>query len=141
MTGLIVLWSGVIVDIPNGWALCDGSNGTPDLRERFVRGSPAGINPGGIGGASCHSHAYSGDVDICDVVHSHDFCGDTYEPSGNCADYSQIEGIWLEYGCHTHPFEGQTEDGGCDHYHSYSDVTSGCSHLPPYYNIVFIMKE
>ena len=34
--GSIVMWSGS--DIPNGWALCDGTNGTPDLRGRFVLG-------------------------------------------------------------------------------------------------------
>lgn len=35
--GIIMwLWSGVIDNIPSGWALCDGTNGTPDLRERFA---------------------------------------------------------------------------------------------------------
>ena len=32
--GGIIMWSGT--DIPDGWALCDGSDGTPDLRNRFV---------------------------------------------------------------------------------------------------------
>ena len=30
--GLISMWAGLISDIPTGWALCDGTNGTPDLR-------------------------------------------------------------------------------------------------------------
>jgi len=34
--GVIVMWSGAIADIPTGWALCNGSNDTPDLRDRFV---------------------------------------------------------------------------------------------------------
>jgi len=34
--GTILLWSGSIATIPNGFALCDGSNGTPDLRNRFI---------------------------------------------------------------------------------------------------------
>jgi microcystin-dependent protein len=37
--GCIVLWSGILGDIPGGWALCDGQNGTPDLRDRFVMGA------------------------------------------------------------------------------------------------------
>lgn len=41
-TGSIVMWSGSIATIPAGWALCDGTNGTPDLRERFIVG--AGLN-------------------------------------------------------------------------------------------------
>ena len=37
--GSILLWSGHCNDIPNGWALCDGQNGRPDLRGRFVLGA------------------------------------------------------------------------------------------------------
>ena len=37
--GGIIMWSGSIADIPNGWALCDGANGTPDLRDRFIVGA------------------------------------------------------------------------------------------------------
>ena len=37
--GGIILWSGNIASIPEGWVLCDGSNGTPDLRDRFVVGA------------------------------------------------------------------------------------------------------
>ncbi len=36
--GMITMWSGDITKIPPGWALCDGTNGTPDLRGRFVLG-------------------------------------------------------------------------------------------------------
>ncbi len=38
-SGVIVMWSGAIGSIPSGWALCDGANGTPDLRTRFVLGA------------------------------------------------------------------------------------------------------
>lgn len=38
-SGVIVLWSGSIASIPSGWYLCNGSNGTPDLRNRFVVGA------------------------------------------------------------------------------------------------------
>jgi hypothetical protein len=37
--GGIIMWSGTISDIPAGWALCNGSNGTPDLRDRFIVGA------------------------------------------------------------------------------------------------------
>lgn len=36
--GTIVIWSGTTSNIPSGWALCNGQNGTPDLRGRFVFG-------------------------------------------------------------------------------------------------------
>lgn len=38
-SGVIVMWSGAIANIPAGWALCDGTNGTPDLRDRFIVGA------------------------------------------------------------------------------------------------------
>ena len=37
--GMISMWSGVAETIPQGWALCDGTNGTPDLRDKFVLGA------------------------------------------------------------------------------------------------------
>lgn len=39
MKGIVCLWSGAIVDIPAGWQLCDGTNGTPDLRDKFIIGA------------------------------------------------------------------------------------------------------
>jgi len=39
MKGIIVLWGGAIVDIPAGWALCDGNSGRPDLQDKFVIGA------------------------------------------------------------------------------------------------------
>jgi microcystin-dependent protein len=38
--GMIMMWSGS--SVPNGWAICDGGNGTPDLRGRFVVGAGQG---------------------------------------------------------------------------------------------------
>ena len=51
-TGLISLWSGSIASIPTGWVLCNGNNGTPDLRDRFVIGAGSSHNPGATGGTN-----------------------------------------------------------------------------------------
>lgn len=51
-SGVIVLWAGLLADVPAGWNLCDGSNGTPDLRGKFIKGWAAGVDPGGTGGGS-----------------------------------------------------------------------------------------
>ncbi len=48
----IVMWSGLLAEIPRGWQLCDGTNGTPDLRDRFVLSVQAGQDPGEVGGES-----------------------------------------------------------------------------------------
>lgn len=47
--GLICIWSGS--EVPNGWALCDGTNGTPDLRGRFVLGESDSHQIGATGGS------------------------------------------------------------------------------------------
>jgi hypothetical protein len=39
LTGIILPYTGDIDKIPQGWYLCDGENGTPDLRDRFLQGS------------------------------------------------------------------------------------------------------
>lgn len=53
--GMIMLWSGAEDDVPTGWALCDGSNSTPDLRDRFVIGAGSSYMPGDIGGEAEHT--------------------------------------------------------------------------------------
>lgn len=45
--------------IPSGWALCDGNNGTPDLRSRFVIGATGSFNPGDVGGDPEHEHDFN----------------------------------------------------------------------------------
>jgi len=54
--GSIIMWSGTLASIPTGWQLCDGTNGTPDLRGRFVMGVSSGENPGATGGSITHTH-------------------------------------------------------------------------------------
>ena len=62
--GVILLWSGSVATIPSGWALCDGTLGTPDLRGRFVPGAGGAYIVGATGGADtvnlAHSHTADG---------------------------------------------------------------------------------
>lgn len=62
--GGIIMWSGVIASIPTGWALCNGENGTPDLRDRFVVGAGSSYSVGATGGnaTTSHTHTSSGTV-------------------------------------------------------------------------------
>lgn len=69
-TGGIILWSGSVGAIPTGWALCNGSNGTPDLRSRFVIGAGSAYNVAATGGSAntvVVSHTHS----VTDPGHSH----------------------------------------------------------------------
>lgn len=60
-TGLILLWHGAIVDIPTGFVLCDGNNGTPDLRDKFVVGAGSTYAVDATGGSLNHTHPFTGD--------------------------------------------------------------------------------
>lgn len=55
--------------VPAGWALCDGTNGTPDLRNLFVRCASPLIAVGSEGGSSSHFHS------IVNDTHNHTFGG------------------------------------------------------------------
>jgi len=81
---MIVIWSGAIVDIPHGWGLCDGSQGTPDLRGRFVVAAGGAYNPGATGGSSSHTHPFTGDG------HTHTIPGGADIAAGT--DYDHITG-------------------------------------------------
>lgn len=54
--GIICMWSGSIASIPAGWGLCNGTNGTPDLRDRFVAGAGGALAVAAVGGSATHTH-------------------------------------------------------------------------------------
>jgi microcystin-dependent protein len=63
--GGIILWSGSTGSVPDGWRLCNGSNGTPNLQDRFVVGAGSGYAVGNTGGSAnavvvAHNHGLSG---------------------------------------------------------------------------------
>lgn len=64
--GIIVAWSGAIVDIPDGWVICDGNNDTPNLRNRFIIGAGDTYVVSDTGGANEHEH------DFTTTGHDHD---------------------------------------------------------------------
>jgi hypothetical protein len=69
--GIITMWSGTIATIPSGWLLCNGSSGTPDLRNRFVIGAfqdTAGVAYTTITGADTQT---GGSKDAIVVSHTH----------------------------------------------------------------------
>lgn len=59
--GVIVIWRNSIASIPTGWIICDGSLGTPDLRDRFIEGAGGALSPDDTGGSDTHDHNFTGD--------------------------------------------------------------------------------
>lgn len=120
--GIIVMWSGAVVDIPTGWALCNGANGTPDLRNRFVVGAGDTYAVGATGGSNTHT------LTAAEIPkHSHRYNQNTYS-----AITAQIViGAPNAQGLVSGVTTSDTTDTG-----------SGSAHenRPPYYALCFIMK-
>lgn len=135
VTGMIMMWSGSIVSIPSGWALCNGSSGTPDLRDRFIVGAGSSYNPGNTGGsanATLVSHTHTATSSVSDPGHSHAYTG-TEVPGGS--GNGSRQGI----------LSGRTTSAATTGITvSTSISTEGSSatnaNLPPYYALAFIMK-
>ena len=67
VTGMIMMWSGSVASIPTGWVLCDGTNSTPDLRNRMVIGGGDTYNPDDTGGSAdaiIPSHSHTGSISV-----------------------------------------------------------------------------
>ena len=75
--GLISMWSGSIGSIPSGWYLCDGSNGTPNLTDRFIIGAGSTYAVNGTGGVSSvtlvtgNMPAHTHTATVTDPGHTH----------------------------------------------------------------------
>jgi len=126
--GGIILWSGTVAAIPTGWALCDGTNGTPDLTGKFVVHADADsggtYDVGDTGGADSvtlttsqipsHTHSYTDSYVLQSSLNPGidiDFNATTWNPNGLLNKTTGSTG-------------------------------SGSSHenRPPYYALAYIMK-
>jgi microcystin-dependent protein len=161
-TGVILLWSGAVGDIPSGWALCNGANSTPDLRDRFVVGAGTTYAVGNTGGSATHtltaaempSHTHtnpdtgSGGSHTHDTISNHTHtvlveAGGSTEMSGGSpfavALYSLQNKTSSSAGGHTHT------NTGTAHTHTVGATGSAGSsnaheNRPPYYALCYIMK-
>ncbi len=59
--GCITAWSGLVGSVPPGWFLCDGTHGTPDLRNEFLVSDGPNFSVDDEGGSAGHSHLFTGD--------------------------------------------------------------------------------
>lgn len=139
-TGVIVMWSGSIASIPAGWYLCDGTNGTPDLRNKFVIAANAddsGTAKTAITGSATQS---GGTKDAIVVSHSHTATdsGHQHFTTGNVAGIAD-----LGAGSGGNVYSPISAAGGFG-YANITVASTGSSgtnaNLPPYYALAYIMK-
>jgi hypothetical protein len=139
VTGMIMMWSGSIATIPSGWALCNGANGTPDLRNRFVvgAGSTYAVNAtGGSADAIVVAHNHTGTTStIGDHVHNYATKGVTNNQNTPPLGFTRTGA----------PLDTVVDTSGAGaHNHSFTTNSSGSSgtnaNLPPYFALAYIMK-
>jgi hypothetical protein len=140
-SGMILLWSGSIGSIPVGYLLCDGTNGTPDLRNRFIVGSGStyAVNAtGGSADAIVVSHTHTATSVVTDPGHTH-----TTGTTGN-SYLTDVSGG----GGRTHPSgtsSNVTSSVTTGVTVATTNATAGTSgtnaNLPPYYSLAYIMKS
>jgi len=144
--GMIIIWSGSIGSIPTGWLICDGTNSTPDLRNRFIIGA----------GSTYPVNATGGSADAIVVSHTHVVAIQTGDNNQNHVHaMTKYVGVNAATGTayvgddsgtgpagtintgennvnHTHAVNGSTNSAG---------VSGTNANLPPYYALCYIMKS
>ena len=169
-SGAAIMWYGNIAFIPSGWLLCDGTNGTPDLRDRFVVCAGSSYSVGDVGGSNTvtltettmapHSHPVSASTGP-GGSHSHPASTDTQGGhshgfpillmrSGPAANFGPGPGRMGNAATISpaNPHSHSVPNSGPGGFHShtitvsYSNTGSGDAHenRPPYMALVFIMK-
>ncbi len=128
----IIMWSGSIANIPSGWALCDGTNGTPDLRDSFIVGAGSSYDVNDIGGSSTHKHDAGGYS-----ASNHTHGAGNYEVVLE-QGYNPEGGNWSPYvEKGTYPISGTS---GLDGEGTISGTSGDGSSLPPYFALAYIMR-
>jgi hypothetical protein len=148
--GVIVLWSGSIGSIPAGWVLCNGSNGTPDLRNRFIvgAGSTYAVDAtGGSADAIVVSHTHTATSVVTDPGHNHlsYVCDNTDVPFFNATAVSGLgTGGVSEGSGEARNFTSTTDTKTTGITVATTNASAGTSgtnaNLPPYYALCYIMK-
>lgn len=137
-SGCIVMWSGSIATIPTGWYICDGTNSTPDLRNKFIVGAGstyAVAATGGSADAVVVTHTHTATSTVTDTGHSHS-TGTTIN-TGNISDGLSGGGNYSGVGSGT----GTSTTGITVATTNASTGVSGTNaNLPPYYALAYIMK-
>lgn len=141
--GGVIMYSGAIAALPSGWAFCNGSNGTPDLRDKFIIGAAADSDGqanttvtgsttkvGGSANAIVVSHTHT--TVVTDPGHFH-----TYGLDGNDAGGTTVgDGADGQ----TAIKQTSTELSNVSVSVNSTGSSGTNANLPPYYALAFIMR-
>ena len=135
-SGCILIWSGSTGSIPSGFVLCDGNNGTPDLRNSFVLGAGNSYTVGQTGGSTdaiVVSHTHTATSVVTDPGHSHNVFN-TVTLGGGRLGSGTTDANSIATSTATTGITVATTNA--------STGTSGTNaNMPPYFALAYIMKS
>jgi len=142
VSGMIMLWSGATNNIPTGFVICNGSNSTPDLRNRFVVGAGdtyAVDATGGSANATLPTHNHSATSSVTDPGHFHNVLPRLSGAFSNTGAFIQTATT-----AQSQSGVGNTDTKTTGISVATSIANAGSSgtnaNLPPYYSLAYIMK-
>jgi hypothetical protein len=151
-SGLISMWSGTIASIPSGWVLCNGSNSTPDLRNRFVIGAHSDTASVAYSTVTGSNTQTGGTKDAATVSHTHTATSTVTDPGHNHPPLSPATTFWGNNATATSGSPGGASEAASlttgnavtGISVATTNATAGSSgtdqNLPPYYALAYIMK-
>ena len=149
VSGMILLWSGSTGSIPSGFVLCNGSNSTPDLRDRFVVGAGNSYSVGNTGGATTRTDTVniSGSDSVNISVSGSGNVGNEFGQFGSTNLYG-YNGTGIQYrnmqnfywGTTTHNHAYNFSGSGSDTVNISGSDTVSIDTRSPYYALCYIMK-
>lgn len=132
-TGIIGAWLGTLASIPAMWLLCDGTNGTPDLRDRMVVAAAADLSDvGGTGGATSHDHTDpAGHTHT--TSHTH-----TIQTSGGPSATTNMGGTASNGTTSSHTHSGGASGSGGPTSGSSVEAIASATAYPPYRTVAWL---
>ena len=141
-SGGIILWSGSTGSVPSGWYLCDGTNGTPDLRNSFIVGAGNTYAVGATGGSAdavVVTHTHTATSVVTDPGHTHNAYGhsDNYAiPGGG----QQSIVSYTSPPAQTTPTASSVTSITVATTNANTGTSGTNANLPPYYALAYIQK-
>ena len=151
--GMIMLWSGSIGSIPSGWTLCNGSNGAPDLRNRFVIAAGDAYSVAQTGGSAdsivvAHNHTVAGTTDSTGI--SGTFTANSFNNTSGTVSATGVFSAAASNGYHAGGGGASnsyaTYSLNAPHTHTFSTTSNSTgvsgtgANIPPYYALAYIFK-
>lgn len=153
----VLQWTKELTELPDGWVLCDGANGTKDLTDKFIRGAESDSTVGNTGGTNSNSNipvpshdhdVYTSSVNSSTWNHTHGIDTSTHDVDdygdGNNKDISED---YLTHDDNANYRKDLGNDGGHSHSGGFSGLETGSNsggdsvdNKPPSIKLAFVQK-